>query len=73
MQDEKIPKRKKSPNLATYSKIQELAAYREQYIQEKGKPPTLINACQSMAINHRTVKRHAPQLIERWQEKDFRW
>jgi hypothetical protein len=39
MQSKKDSKRTKAPSLVTYRKIQELAAYREQYIKEKGKPP----------------------------------
>jgi hypothetical protein len=73
MQHEKTLKRTKAPSLVTYRKIQELAAYREQYIKEKGKPPLLTHACQKTGIGYRTIKRNAPQLIERWKEEDFHW
>jgi hypothetical protein len=66
MADGKIPKRTKAPSLLTYKKIQELAAYREKYLTAKGEIPSLTSSCQKMTISYRTVKRHAPQLIERW-------
>jgi hypothetical protein len=73
MQGKKDSKRTKAPSLVTYRKIQELAAYREQYIKEKGKPPLLTDACQKIGIGYRTIKRNAPQLIESWKEEDFHW
>jgi hypothetical protein len=61
------------PNIGTFKKIQELAAYREQVIKEKGKPPLRIPSCKRIGIGHRTIKKHAPELIARWKDKDFRW
>ena len=73
MGDEKTPKRTKVPHLMTYRKIGELASYREQYIKERGTSPSLTNACRKILIDYRTVKRHAPQLIEKWKYNDFHW
>jgi hypothetical protein len=61
------------PNLGTFNKIQELAAYREQHIKETGKVPFFIPACQKIVIGHRTVKRQAPELVEKWKDLEFHW
>ena len=65
--------KRRAPNLGTYRKIQELAAYREEPIREKGNVPPLINVCRTIGIGQRTVRKHAPQLVERWKDKDFHW
>ena len=67
------PAKRSTAHLATYRKIQELAAYREQHIQEKGSAPFFINVCRRIGIGHRTVRKYAPQLVERWKDKDFHW
>jgi hypothetical protein len=69
----KKPSKRQGPNLGTYRKIQELVAYREQHIQAKGIVPFFTDVCRRIGIGHRTVKRHAPQLVERWKDKDFHW
>jgi len=61
------------PDPGTFKKIQELAAYREQVIKETGMPPWWISSCQKIGIGHRTIKKHAPALGERWSDKDFHW
>jgi len=73
MRNEKTLNRTRGPILITYRKISELAAHREQNIKIKGTPPSLTSACRRTLIDHRTIKRHAPQLIEKWKEKDFHW
>jgi hypothetical protein len=73
MRNKKISHRTRGPILITYRKIGEVAAYREQYIKIKGTPPSLTGVCRRTLIDHRTIKRHAPQLIEKWKEKDFHW
>jgi hypothetical protein len=65
--------KRSSINLITYRIIQELAAYREQHITEKGTTPPLLPVCRRIGIGHRTVRKHAPQLVERWKDKDFHW
>jgi hypothetical protein len=73
MGDKQIPKRTRGPILVTYRKISELAVYREESLKAKGMPPLLTNACRRIGIDHRTVRRYAPQLIEKWKEGDFHW
>ncbi len=70
MEIEKISKRR-GPNLPTFRKIRELADYREQYRKEKSRLPTWTSACQKLRMNYRTVKRHAPELLEKWNDEDF--
>jgi hypothetical protein len=62
-----------NPNLPTFKKIQEVAAYREKVMKEKGMPPLRIPSCQKIGIDHRTLRRHAPELNDRWNDKDFHW
>ena len=63
----------RGPNLNTILKIQELAAYREKYIRDHQRPPSWIPACRKIKIDHRTAKKHAPELIEKWKDENFRW
>ncbi len=71
MGDEQIPKRTRVPILLTYFSISEQAIYREEKIKAKGRAPLLTNACRRIGIGYRTARRYAPQLIEKWKEKDF--
>jgi hypothetical protein len=64
---------RRGPNLPTIQKLRELGDYRERYRKQKGKLPTWISACRQIGINYRTVKRHVPELLERWNDKDFQW
>jgi hypothetical protein len=60
------------PYLGTMGRIRALAAFREQHIQETGKPPVWTAACYRMGIELRTVLRHAPELAAKWYDTDFR-
>jgi len=59
--------------MPTFKKIQRLAEYREQHLKSQGSLPTWTSSCQKIGIEHRTVKRHAPQLYERWDDENFYW
>jgi hypothetical protein len=60
-------------NLPTVKKLQELAEYRERNRDQGGRPPTWTNSWKKIGINYRTVRRHAPELFEKWNEPDFYW
>jgi len=59
------------PTLLTIKKIQELAHYRERYLKQRGRAPAWKQACKGIGINDRTVMEHAPELYEKWNDKDF--
>ena len=63
--------KRKSPNVDTASRIYRLAAYREQYIKERGKVPVWTAACNFVGIHVSTVLRHAPELRENWYNTKF--
>ena len=54
-------------------KIQELAALREDYIRKKGLTLSFKHTCLKLGIPRQTVKRHAPELYEKWQDINFHW
>ena len=60
-------------NQPTISKIQELAAYREDYIRKKGLPLSLKHTCRKIGIYPYLVKMHAPELYKKWKDLDFHW
>ena len=55
----------------TIRKVKELAAFREEYIMTKGKPPLFKPAIEKIGISPDTVKRHAPELFLKWFDVDF--
>jgi hypothetical protein len=57
----------------TIGRVQELAAYREDYIKRKGLPLSFKHTCYKMRISPHTVKRHAPELVEKWDDLNFHW
>jgi hypothetical protein len=61
------------PNLPTVQRIRDLAKYREQNRDCWGQPPTWTSACKKIRINYRTVLRHAPELLENWNDSEFHW
>jgi len=65
--------RKQAPNLPTAQKIQKLAEYREHNRHQWGRPPPWTTACRIVHINYRTVRRHAPELLEKWDDREFHW
>jgi hypothetical protein len=60
------------PNLPTIQKLKALAEYRELHRDKWGRPPSSTSACHALRMNHRTAKRHAPELLEKWDDPDFR-
>jgi hypothetical protein len=60
-------------NLPTVRKIRELAEYREKYLKQMGRLPSRTSSCDRIRIGHRTVRRHAPELLEKWNDEDFHW
>jgi hypothetical protein len=65
------PLHRSHPNLTTVRRIKELAEYRELYRKQKGKLPVWTRAINMIGIGYRTVQRHAPQLMEKWNDEDF--
>ncbi len=61
------------PNPATIDKINNFAEYRQSSINERRNVPGWINSCQSIGIDFRIVREHAPQLADQWNDIDFRW
>jgi len=57
----------------TIRKVQELAAYRENYIRKKGLPLSFTHTSRKIGIPPQTVKRHAPEHVEQWDDIDFHW
>ena len=55
----------------TIRKVKELAAFREEYITTKGKPPLFKPAIEKIGISPDTVKRHAPELFLKWFDVNF--
>lgn len=64
---------RQGPNLDTVKRIHKLAEYRELNRDQWGRPPTLTSSCRKLGINYKTVKRHAPELLEKWNEPEFHW
>ena len=62
---------RQGPNLLTVKKIKELAEYRERSRDEWGRPPTWTSGCKKLRMNYRTVRRHTPELFEKWNDLDF--
>ena len=54
-------------------KVQDLAEYRDRCISDKGKVPDFRHACHTIGLLPVTVKRHVPELLERWDDPNFRW
>jgi len=61
------------PNVGTMGRIRALAAYREQHMDERGKPPVWTAACNLMGVHLKTVFRHAPELATKWYDRDFHY
>lgn len=53
--------------------VQKLAAYRDEYLSIKQSSPRFERACQIMGIAPETVKRHLPELVEKWYDNQYRW
>ena len=55
------------------TQVQKLAAYRDEYLSIKRSSPRFERACQVLGISPETVRRHAPELVEKWYDSDFHW
>jgi len=64
---------RQGPNLPTVKRIRDLAEYRERNRDQGGQPPTWTSACKKLGINYRTIRLHAPKLLEKWKDPDFHW
>lgn len=53
--------------------VQRLAAYRDEYLSIKQRSPHFDRACKVLGIFPETVRRHAPELVEKWYDSDFNW
>ena len=64
---------KRGPNEASLDKVQRLAVYRQESIDNRGNIPGWIASCSSIGVDPKTVKKIAPILREKWEDKNFRW
>jgi hypothetical protein len=64
---------RQAPNLPTVKKLRDLAEYREQNRDKWGRPPTWTSACRKIGIGYMTLRRNAPELLEKWDDIDFHW
>lgn len=55
------------------TQIQKLAAYRDEYLDIKQSFPRFERACKVLGITPETVRRHSPELVEKWYDGDFHW
>lgn len=53
--------------------VQKLAAYRNEYLSIKQSSPRFERACKVLGISPETVRRHSPELVEKWYDSDFHW
>lgn len=75
VQNKKKPRKRKrkKANQATIDKINRLAEYRQDAINERGSVPGWIDACKTIGIDSRIVINHAKELSEKWGDKKFQW
>ena len=66
-------KKLSSETADTIGKVQELAAYREDYIRKKGLPLSFKRTCRKIGVYPHTVKKYAPALYDKWADIDFHW
>ena len=52
--------------------VQKLAAYRDEYLSIKQSAPRFERACHIMGISPELVRRHSPELVEKWYDREFR-
>jgi hypothetical protein len=55
------------------TQVQKLAAYRDEYLSIKQSSPRFERACKVLGISPETVRRHSPELVEKWYDSDFHW
>ena len=53
------------------NQVQKLAAYRDEYLSIKQSSPRFERACHVMGISPETVRRHSPELVEKWYDINF--
>ena len=51
--------------------VNKLAAYRDEYLSIKGSSPRFERACKIMGITPETVRRHSPELVEKWYDNKY--
>ncbi len=68
-----IGKSKRGPNEATKWKIRNLVKHRKRWIDERGQVPGKTASCNSAEIDPKTVKSHAPELYQHWEDKNYRF
>jgi len=61
------------PNLPTVQRLKQVGEYRERNRDQWGRPPTWTKACRAIGIDPRTVRRHIPELLEKWDDREFHW
>ena len=55
------------------TQVQKLAAYRDEYLSIKQSAPRFERACKVLGISPETVRRHSPELVEKWYDSQFHW
>lgn len=53
--------------------VQKLAAYRDEYLSIKQSSPRFERACKVLGISPETVRRHSPELVEKWYDSNYHW
>ena len=53
--------------------VHRLAAYRGEYLSIKQRSPRFERACQIIGITPETVRRHSPELAEKWYDSNYYW
>ena len=57
---------------STDDKIQRLREFRIETMRDKKQIPKLTIACRQIPVDRKTVKAHAPELLRRWNDPEFR-
>lgn len=68
--EETVSKRHYGPRPETLEKIQQLMALRDEYVRDGKVVITWTSACELVGITPSVVKKHRPELYERWYELD---
>jgi hypothetical protein len=66
-------KRLKKNVQKSIKQVQKLATYRDEYLSIKQSSPRFERACHIMGITPETVRRHSPELVEKWYDREFHW
>ncbi len=63
----------RGPNVTTVDKIRRLAKYRNESIRDRGTIPIWSSSCNHLQIDRKTVRKYAPELHKKWDDKDYKW